>query len=155
MCDSPLTCLGKALTEFSQRRARTEREFRVEQAQLKMQLAVAQVATTAAVASEASMWTTLEAAKQSTEDRATTTLSTAATATGERDALVARLALAKAEVEKLLAAATSPSKPPRGPRPPLPLPRLLLRMPFRPQPARRRRLRQRWQTWSASWAPPH
>jgi hypothetical protein len=37
-----------------------------------MQLIVARVAATAAVASEVSAWTSLEAARQSTEDRTTT-----------------------------------------------------------------------------------
>jgi hypothetical protein len=50
------------------RRVRVTRELRVERAQLEMQLVVARVAAAAAVASEASMQTTLEAANQSTVD---------------------------------------------------------------------------------------
>jgi hypothetical protein len=61
------------------------------------------VAAAAAVASEASARTSLEAARQSTEDRATA----AATAATERDLLVSRLALAKVEVEKLRVASSS------------------------------------------------
>jgi hypothetical protein len=72
-----------------------------------MQLVVAQVAAAVAVASEASTRTTLEAAKQSAEDRATATQTTAAAAVTERDTLASRLDLAEAEVEKLRAAATS------------------------------------------------
>jgi hypothetical protein len=52
-----------------------------------MQLVVARVATAAVVASKVTTQTTLEAAKQSTEDRATAVESAAATATTERDAL--------------------------------------------------------------------
>jgi hypothetical protein len=70
-----------------------------------MQLVMAQVA--AAVASEASTCMTLEAAKQFEEDGATVAQSAAARAGMERDALASRLALAEAEVEKLLAAAAS------------------------------------------------
>jgi chromosome segregation ATPase len=72
-----------------------------------MQLVVAQVAADAVVASEASTRTTLEAAKQSAEDCATTAQSAAATAVIERDALASRLALADAEAEKLRVAAAS------------------------------------------------
>jgi hypothetical protein len=80
------------------RRACAAREFRVELAQLEMQLVVDQVVAAAAVAREMSTRTTLEAAKQSVEDRATAAQSVAATAAGERDALVMGLALAEAEV---------------------------------------------------------
>jgi predicted transglutaminase-like cysteine proteinase len=72
-----------------------------------MQLVVAQVAATAAVASEVLTQTTLEAAKQSAGDHATAAQSAAATTATERDALAARLALAEAEVEKLHAVALS------------------------------------------------
>jgi hypothetical protein len=70
-----------------------------------MQLVVARVAAAAAVASEATTRTALEAAKQSVDDRAMTTQSAAATATMEQD-LVTRLALDEVEIEKLRAAAT-------------------------------------------------
>jgi hypothetical protein len=53
------------------------------------------------------MRTTLEAAKQYAEDRATTAQSAAAAAVIERDSLASRLALAEAEVEKLRVAAAS------------------------------------------------
>jgi hypothetical protein len=106
-CGSPSTCTGQTLATFGRRRACTTRELRAEWAQLEMQLVVAQVAATTAVASEASMRTTLEAAKQSVEDRATAAQSAAAIAVTERDALASRLALAEAEVEKLHAAAMS------------------------------------------------
>jgi chromosome segregation ATPase len=72
-----------------------------------MQLVVAQVAAAVAVASEVSTWMTLEAAKQSVEDRTTAAQSITTTAVTERDALASMLALAEAEVEKLRAAATS------------------------------------------------
>jgi chromosome segregation ATPase len=65
------------------------------------------VAADVAVASEASTQTTLEAAKQSTEDSATTTQTVDAVPVIERDSLASRLALAEAEVEKLRAATTS------------------------------------------------
>jgi chromosome segregation ATPase len=73
---------------------------------MEMQLVMAQVAATAEVASEASTRTTLEAVKQSADDSATAAQSSAAAAVTERDELASRLALAKAEVEKLRAAAT-------------------------------------------------
>jgi hypothetical protein len=72
-----------------------------------MQLVVAQVVTTAVVASEVSTQTTLEATKQSAEDRAAAAQSAAATVVTERNALASRLALAEAEVEKLHAAVAS------------------------------------------------
>jgi hypothetical protein len=72
-----------------------------------MQLVVAQVAAAATMVSEASTQMTLEATKQSTEDRATAAQSAAATTVGERDALAMRLALAEAEVEKLCAVAVT------------------------------------------------
>jgi uncharacterized protein YhaN len=65
------------------------------------------VAAAAVVASEASAWTSLEAARQSAEDRSTTAEAAAATAVTEWDSLASRLALTKAEVENLRAAATS------------------------------------------------
>jgi hypothetical protein len=70
-------------------------------------MVVARVAAAAAVASEATTRTTIEAAKQSVEDRATAAPFAAATTMTERDSLVMRLALAKAEIEKLWAAAAS------------------------------------------------
>jgi chromosome segregation ATPase len=72
-----------------------------------MQLVVARVAAAAAVASEVSAWTSLEAACQSVEDRTTTAQTAATAAVTERDSLALRLALAEAEVEKLRAAAAS------------------------------------------------
>jgi chromosome segregation ATPase len=71
-----------------------------------MQLVVTRVAAATAVASEVTTRTTLEATKQSAEDRATTALSVAATTTTERDALATRLALPEEEIERLWAAAT-------------------------------------------------
>jgi HD-GYP domain-containing protein (c-di-GMP phosphodiesterase class II) len=47
----------------------------------------------------------LEAARQSAEDRATATQTAAAAVATERDSLASRLALTEAEVEKLRAAA--------------------------------------------------
>jgi chromosome segregation ATPase len=79
----------------------------MERAQLEMQLVVARVAMSAAVASEVSARTSLESARQSVEDRATTTRIAAATAATERDTSVSRLALAETEIEKLRAAAAS------------------------------------------------
>jgi hypothetical protein len=55
---------------------------------------VARVVAAAAVASEASTWTSLEAAQQSAEDRATVAQIAAAAAAPERDSLATRLALA-------------------------------------------------------------
>jgi hypothetical protein len=72
-----------------------------------MQLVVARVAVAAAVASEASAWTSLVAARQLAEDRATTAETAVATAAIERDSLASRLALTEVEVEKLRAAAVS------------------------------------------------
>jgi hypothetical protein len=72
-----------------------------------MQLVVARVAVAAAVASEASAWTSLVAARQLAEDRATTAETAVATAATERDSLASRLALTEVEVEKLRAAAVS------------------------------------------------
>jgi chromosome segregation ATPase len=79
-----------------------------------MQLVVAQVAAAAAVASEVSTRMTLEAAKQSAEDRATAAQSAAATAVEERDALATRLDLTEAEVEKLCAVVASADEAAEG-----------------------------------------
>jgi hypothetical protein len=57
-----------------------------------MQLVVTRVAAATAVASEASTRTTLETAKQSTEDRTTIAHSAAATTAMGQDALATRLA---------------------------------------------------------------
>jgi cytochrome c5 len=65
------------------RRERAVNELRAERAQLEMQLVVARVAPTMAVASEATTRTTLKAAKRSAEDHATAAQSAAATATTE------------------------------------------------------------------------
>jgi hypothetical protein len=59
------------------------------------------VAAAAAVASDASTWTTLEAAKQSAEDRATAAQTAGTAAVTEQDSLALRLALTEAEVKKL------------------------------------------------------
>jgi DNA repair exonuclease SbcCD ATPase subunit len=70
-----------------------------------MQLVVARVAAAGAVASETSARTSLEAARQSTEDRAISAETAAAAAATERDSLAWKLALAEAEMEKLRVAA--------------------------------------------------
>jgi hypothetical protein len=114
MCGSPSTCTWQTLAVFGRRRVCAARDLCAERAQLEMQLVVAQVAVVAAVSSEASTRATLEAAKQSAEDRATVAQSAAATAVTERDALASRLALAEAEVEKLRAAATSADEATEG-----------------------------------------
>jgi hypothetical protein len=72
-----------------------------------MQLVVARVAAAAAVASEESTQTSLEAARQSAEDRATTAQTAVAAAATERDSLASRLALTEAVVENLRATAAS------------------------------------------------
>jgi hypothetical protein len=59
------------------------------------------VAAAAAVASEASAWTSLEATRQSAEDHTTAAQTTAAAAATEWDSLASRLALADAEIKKL------------------------------------------------------
>jgi hypothetical protein len=59
------------------------------------------------VVSKASARAFLEAARQSAEDRASTTETTAAATATERDSLYSRLALTEAEVKKLRAAAAS------------------------------------------------
>jgi chromosome segregation ATPase len=59
------------------------------------------VAAAAAVESEATTRTTLETAKRSTKDRATTAQAAAATAMTERDTLATRLDQAEAEIERL------------------------------------------------------
>jgi chromosome segregation ATPase len=102
-----LSCSGQTLAASGRRRARAIRELRAERAQLEMQLVVARVAAAAAVASEASPRTSLEAARQSAEDRAITAQTADAAAAIERNSLVSRLPLAKAEAEKLRAAAAS------------------------------------------------
>jgi hypothetical protein len=65
------------------------------------------VAAAAAVTSEASTRTSLEAARQLSEDRATTAKVASAAAANEQDSLVSRLSLAEAEVKKLRVAAAS------------------------------------------------
>jgi hypothetical protein len=72
-----------------------------------MQLVVARVAATGAVASEASVRLSLETARQSVEDRATTAETATTAAATEWDSLASRLALAEVEIEKLWAAAAS------------------------------------------------
>jgi hypothetical protein len=71
MCGLYLVCPGQTLPTSVRRRAHAESEIHVKWPQLEMQLVVTHVAAVAAVASEASKRMTLEAAKQSTEDRAT------------------------------------------------------------------------------------
>jgi hypothetical protein len=66
-----------------------------------MQLVVARVAATGAVASETTARASLEAARQSAKDRAISAETTAATAATERNSLVSWLALVEAEIEKL------------------------------------------------------
>jgi chromosome segregation ATPase len=72
-----------------------------------MLLVMARVTAAAVVASEASVRTFLQAARQSAKDRTSTAETAATTAATERDSLASRLALAKAKVEKLRAAAMS------------------------------------------------
>jgi hypothetical protein len=72
-----------------------------------MQLVVARVAAAGAVASETSVRASLEAAHQSTEDRAISAETTAVATVSERDSLSSRLALAEAEIEKLRVATAS------------------------------------------------
>jgi chromosome segregation ATPase len=79
----------------------------VQNGQLEMQLIVARVAVAAAMASEVSARTSLEAAHQSAEDRAAAAEAAAVTAVTKRDSLASRLMLVEAEVEKLRAAAVS------------------------------------------------
>jgi uncharacterized phage infection (PIP) family protein YhgE len=97
-------CSEQALVEFGRRRARTVDELRAERAQLEMQLVVGRVATAGAVASEASSRVTLEASRQSAEDRTTVAQAAAATATTERESLEARLAQEEAKIEDLRSA---------------------------------------------------
>jgi hypothetical protein len=112
-----LLCWWLTLASSGRRHVREAWELRAKRTQLEMQLVVARVAAAAAVAIGASARTSLEAACQSANDRAATTETAAAAATTERDSLASRLALAKAEVEKLRVAATSVGKLPREPRP--------------------------------------
>jgi hypothetical protein len=72
-----------------------------------MQLVMARVAAASVVASEPSARSSLDAARQSAEGRATTTNTAAAAATTERDSLASRLGLAEAEIEKLRATTAS------------------------------------------------
>jgi chromosome segregation ATPase len=83
------------------------RELHAERTQLEMQLVVARVAVAGAVASEASVRSSLEVAHLPAEDRATTAETTAAAAATERDSLASRLALAKVKIKKLWAVAAS------------------------------------------------
>jgi hypothetical protein len=66
-----------------------------------MQLVVARVAATGAVASETSARASLEATRRSAEDRAISTETATTAAVTERDSLASRFALAEAEIEKL------------------------------------------------------
>jgi uncharacterized membrane protein YkoI len=72
-----------------------------------MQVVVVRVVAVAVVVSEASAQMSLEAARQSVEDRATTAQTTVVAAATERDSLASRLALTKDKVEKLRAATAS------------------------------------------------
>jgi chromosome segregation ATPase len=72
-----------------------------------MQLVVARVAAVATMVSEASTWASLEAARKSAEDRATTTETAVVVAATEWDSLALRPALPEADVEKLRAASAS------------------------------------------------
>jgi hypothetical protein len=60
-----------------------------------MQLVVVRVIAAGVVASEASVWVSLEAARQSAEDRAISAETAAMAAVTERDSLASRLALAR------------------------------------------------------------
>jgi hypothetical protein len=136
------------------RQAHASRELRAERAQLEMQLVVARVAAAAAVASEASAQMSLEAARQSAEDRATATQTTAAAAATERDSLASRLDLAEAEVEKLRATASSAEVAAERARPPQLQPKLLLgTLPKLPL-VKRRRSSRRCRSWSVTWVCP-
>jgi hypothetical protein len=77
-----------------------------------MQLVMARVVAAGAVASETSARASLEAARQSAEDRVVSAETAAAVAATERDSLASRLALAEAEIEKLRAAAASTEEVP-------------------------------------------
>jgi hypothetical protein len=79
-----------------------------------MRLVVARVAAVGAMASETSARASLEAARQSTEDRAISATTTTAAAATERDSLASRLALAEAEIEKLRAVAASAEEAAEG-----------------------------------------
>jgi hypothetical protein len=83
------------------RRARKVRKLHAERTQLEMQLVVARVAATGPMASETSARASLEAARQSAEDRAISVETITAAAATELDSLASRLALTKTEIEKL------------------------------------------------------
>jgi hypothetical protein len=70
-----------------------------------MQLIVAQVVAAGAVATEASTWASLEAARASAVDRATATETPVATAATEQDSLASKLVVNEAEVKRLRVAA--------------------------------------------------
>jgi chromosome segregation ATPase len=72
-----------------------------------MQLAIARVAATGAVASETSVRASLETAHQSAEDRAIFAETATVAAVTERGSLASRLALAEVEIEKLRVAVAS------------------------------------------------
>jgi hypothetical protein len=127
------------------------RELRAERTHLEMQLVVARVAAEGAVASEASARTSLEAARQLAEDRATTAETAAATAVTKRDSLASRHALAEAGIEKLRAAAASAEEAAEGAKTAV----TTTEMPPRPPLVRRRPLRQWCRSWSVTWARPH
>jgi hypothetical protein len=115
---------------------------------------VARVAAAAAVASETYVRSSLEATRQSAEDRATTAETAAATVATERDSLASRLALTEAEVKKLRAAAASAEEAAERARPLRTQPRLLPGTPPRPLLARRRHSKQGCWSWSVTWARP-
>jgi cell division protein FtsB len=114
---------------------------------MEMQPVVARVTAVVAVVSEAMARTTLEAAKQSAEDRTTAAQSTATTATTEQDALVMRLALDEAEIEKLRAAAAFPNEATKRAT------AAAAAAEARPWLRRSRRSSRRWRIWSATWPP--
>jgi hypothetical protein len=101
-----LFCWLQTLESSSRRHAREVRQLRAKRTQLEMQLVVARVAAVGAVASETSARASLDAARQSMEDRAISAETTAAAAATERDSLASSLALEEAEIEKLRAAAS-------------------------------------------------
>jgi hypothetical protein len=74
---------------------------------MEMQLVIARVAAVGAVASETSARASLEAARQSKEDRAIFAETAAAAAVTERDSLASRLTRAEADIEKLRVAVAS------------------------------------------------
>jgi hypothetical protein len=82
-----------------------------------MQLVVALVAATAVVVSEASARTSLEAARQCVEDRATAAQTATAAAASEQDSLTSRLAPLRPRSRSSVRSRRLLKRPRRGPRP--------------------------------------